>query len=155
MVTSYDICFLLGLPCVTQLGQYMPDLMNTYGASLSVMIIAVVEMVAFMWGYGVNNFCRDIKHMLGFTPGWYFKICWVLISSLFLVAIFIAACSEWQLLSYGSVPYPAWAHTIGWELTLLSVVQSTGPGQPFIQKRNILCSQEEGWKPCYFNMLFF
>ena len=74
MVTSYDICFLLGLPCVTQLGQYMPDLMNTYGASLSVMIIAVAEMVAVMWGYGVNNFCRDIKHMLGFIPGWYFKV---------------------------------------------------------------------------------
>jgi len=125
MVTSMMclICFLLGLPCVTQCGQYVLDLMDTYGASLSVMIIAVAEMVAVMWGYGVNNFCRDIKHMLGFTPGWYFKICWVVISPVLLVAIFIAACSEWQLPSYGSVPYPPWAHTIGWVLTLVSVVQ--------------------------------
>ena len=76
MVTSLMClaCFLLGLPCVTQCGQYVLDLMDTYGASLSVMVIAVAEMVAIMWGYGVNNFCEDIKHMLGFTPGWYFKV---------------------------------------------------------------------------------
>ena len=75
MVTSLMClaCFLLGLPCVTQCGQYVLDLMDTYGASLSVMVIAVAEMVAIMWGYGVNNFCEDIKLMLGFTPGWYFK----------------------------------------------------------------------------------
>ena len=46
-----------------------------------------------------------------------------MISPALLVVIFIAACSEWQLPSYGSVPYPPWAHTIGWVLTLVSVVQ--------------------------------
>ena len=59
---------------MTQCGQYVLDLMDTYRASLSVMVIAVAEMVAIMWGYGVNNFCQDIKYMLGFTPGWYFKV---------------------------------------------------------------------------------
>eukprot|EP00092_Neocalanus_flemingeri_P034545 GFUD01037568.1.p1 GENE.GFUD01037568.1~~GFUD01037568.1.p1 ORF type:complete len:663 (+),score=142.17 GFUD01037568.1:118-2106(+) len=116
------VCFLLGLPCVTQCGQYVLDLMDTYGASLSVMIIAVAEMVAIMWVYGVKNFCEDMKSMLGFTPGWYFKACWVL-SPVFLVVIFIAACADWHQPSYGSVSYPPWAHTIGWVLTLVSVVQ--------------------------------
>ena len=76
MVTSCMclICFLLGLPCVTQCGQYVLDLMDTYGASLSVMIIAVAEMVMVMWVYGVQNFCDDLEYMLGFTPGWYFKV---------------------------------------------------------------------------------
>ena len=76
LVTSFMclICFLLGLPCVTQCGQYVLDLMDTYGASLSVMIIAVAEMVAVMWVYGVSNFCEDIQSMLGFTPGWYFEV---------------------------------------------------------------------------------
>jgi len=125
MVTSLMClaCFLLGLPCVTQCGQYVLDLMDTYGASLSVMVIAVAEMVAIMWGYGVNNFCEDIKYMLGFTPGWYFKVCWVVISPVFLVVIFIAACSDWHQPSYGSVSYPPWAHTIGWVLMLVSVIQ--------------------------------
>ena len=51
MVTSLIClaCFFLGLPCVTQFGQYVLDLMDTYGASLSVMVIAVAEMVAIIW----------------------------------------------------------------------------------------------------------
>ena len=68
------ICFLLGLPCITQSGQYVLDLMDTYGASISVMVIAVAEMIAVMWGYGANNFCKDLQTMLGFYPGLYFKV---------------------------------------------------------------------------------
>jgi len=117
------VCFLLGLPCITQTGQYVLNLMDTYGASLSVLVIAVAEMVALMWGYGFDNFSLDIKAMLGFTPGWYFKVCWVVISPLLLVAIFIASCADWQQPSYGSTPYPTWAHAIGWALTLVSVIQ--------------------------------
>ena len=117
------VCFLLGLPCITQSGQYVLDLMDTYGASLSVLIIAVAEMVALMWVYGFKNFSQDVKTMLGFTPGWYFKVCWVVISPLLLVVIFIASCADWQQPSYGSTPYPTWAHAIGWALTLVSVIQ--------------------------------
>ena len=68
------VCFLLGLPCITQSGQYVLDLMDTYGASISVMVIAVAEMIAVMWGYGANNFCKDLQTMLGFYPGLYFKV---------------------------------------------------------------------------------
>ena len=67
-------CFLLGLPCLSECGQYVLDLMDTYGAGMSVIIIAIFELVAIMWGYGVNNFCKDLKSMLGFTPSWYFKV---------------------------------------------------------------------------------
>ena len=42
---------------------------------------------------------------------------------MFLVVIFIAACSDWHQPSYGSVSYPPWAHTIGWVLMLVSVIQ--------------------------------
>ena len=46
-----------------------------------------------------------------------------MISPVFLVVIFIAACSDWHQPSYGSVSYPPWAHTIGWVLMLVSVIQ--------------------------------
>merc|ERR1719318_869442 len=70
-----------------------------------------------------DNFSQDIKAMLGFTPGWYFKACWVVISPVLLVTIFIASCADWHQPSYGSTPYPTWAHAIGWALTLVSVIQ--------------------------------
>ena len=72
-------CFLLGLPCITQSGQYVLDLMDTYGASISVMVIAVAEMIAVMWGYGANNFCKDLQSMLGFYPGLYFKVVYIIV----------------------------------------------------------------------------
>jgi len=117
------ICFLLGLPCITQSGQYVLDLMDTYGASISVMVIAVAEMIAVMWGYGVNNFCKDLQSMLGFFPGLYFKVCWVIISPLLLMVILVAAIIDWTKPSYGSLPYPEWAHGVGLALTVISVIQ--------------------------------
>eukprot|EP00092_Neocalanus_flemingeri_P036836 GFUD01040097.1.p1 GENE.GFUD01040097.1~~GFUD01040097.1.p1 ORF type:complete len:631 (-),score=180.30 GFUD01040097.1:203-2095(-) len=116
------VCYLLGLPCVTQSGQYVLDLMDTYGASISVMVIAVAEMVAIMWGYGANNFCKDLQSMLGFYPGLYFKVCWVIISPLLLVVILVAAIADWTKPSYGSTPYPEWAHGVGWTLFALAVL---------------------------------
>jgi len=116
-------CFLLGLPCITQSGQYVLDLMDTYGASISVMVIAVAEMIAVMWGYGVNNFCKDLQSMLGFYPGLYFKVCWVIISPMLLMVILVAAIIDWTKPSYGSLPYPEWAHGVGLALTVISVIQ--------------------------------
>jgi len=117
------VCFLLGLPCVTQGGQYVLDIMDTYGASISVLIIAIMEMTFIMWGYGVNNFCKDVHAMLDFTPSIYFKACWAFFSPAILAIIFIAAAASWQKPSYGEVQYPDWLHGIGWALTLLSLVQ--------------------------------
>merc|ERR1719209_1744345 len=117
------LCFLLGLPCITQSGQYVLDLMDTYGASISVMVIAVAEMIAVMWGYGANNFCKDLQSMLGFYPGLYFKVCWVIISPLLLIVILVAVIIDWTKPSYGSLPYPEWAHGVGFTLTVISVIQ--------------------------------
>ena len=124
-------CFLLGLPCLSECGQYVLDLMDTYGAGMSVIIIAMCELIAIMWVYGVRNYCRDIKSMLGFSPSWYFKvasfkiisnltlhtalpqICWTVISPLALITVFVAGCVTWTRPSYGAVQYPEWAHIIG------------------------------------------
>ena len=50
------------------------DIMDTYGASISVLIIAIMEITFIMWGYGVKNFCADIESMLDFNPSIYFKV---------------------------------------------------------------------------------
>jgi len=117
------ICFLLGLPCIFTKGQFVLDIMDTYGASISVMVIAIFEMITVMWIYGVKNFCEDMKVMLGFTPSMYFKVCWSFICPLLLTCIFIAACAFWKLPSYGSIQYPGWAHGIGMGLAAISIIQ--------------------------------
>jgi len=115
--------FLLGLPLVTQSGQYILDLMDTYGVSLPILLVAVIELVVIMLGYGANNFCKDIESMLGYYPGWYFKICWIVVSPLVLLAIFLSSVIDWTKPSYGPLEYPEWAHSLGIFLALVSLIQ--------------------------------
>ncbi|GAB6024013.1 Solute carrier 6, variant 2 [Chamberlinius hualienensis] len=49
-------CYLLGLPCVTNGGQYVLELMDNYGGGFTVLVIGALEMVALMWIYGMESF---------------------------------------------------------------------------------------------------
>ena len=51
------------------------------------------------------------------------KVCWVIISPLLLMVILVAAIMDWTKPSYGSLPYPEWAHGVGFSLTVISVIQ--------------------------------
>ena len=68
----------------------------------------------------------------------------MIISPLFLVGIFLAACADWHQPSYGSISYPPWAHTIGWVLPLVSVIQI-----PFWLIIMLLVSIMEGGFGCW------
>merc|ERR1711963_479694 len=121
---SCGTCYLLGLPCTSRAGAYILDIMDTYGAGFAVLWIAFNECVRFMWIYGVRNFCRDIKLMLGHEPNWFWKITWAIVAPLFLLIILIASVATWKSPKYnGVITYPDWAHTLGWVLVALSAVQ--------------------------------
>ena len=113
----------MGLPCVTQVhqeqmnlnicsyslnpfqgGQYVLDIMDTYGASISVLIMAIMEMTFIMWAYGVNNFCKDVYSMLDFTPSIYFKVTGTIIESSHVIFRRAGLSSPLQSLSLFSLP---------------------------------------------------
>ena len=49
---------------------------------------------------------------------------WAVVSPLCLLAIFLVAIFTWEEHKYASlVPYPDWAHYVGWVLVGLSAVQ--------------------------------
>ena len=64
-------------------------------SGFAVLWIAFGECAGFMWIYGVRNFCKDIKLMLGAEPGWFWKITWAIIAPLFLLVILIASLWTW------------------------------------------------------------
>ena len=43
-------CFLLRLPYLSECGQYVLDLMDSYGTRMSVIIIAMSERIRFVYG---------------------------------------------------------------------------------------------------------
>jgi solute carrier family 6 amino acid transporter-like protein 5/7/9/14 len=117
-------CFLLGLPCASSSGQYILDLMDTYGAGFAVLWIGIWELIGLMWIYGFKNVSKDIALMIGHEPCWFWKLCWGLISPIVLVVIFIIAVVGWEDPMYSQViPYPFWAHIVGWVLVGISAIQ--------------------------------
>ena len=117
-------CYLLGLPCVSFSGQYILDLMDTYGAGFAVLWTGFWEMVGLMWIYGYRNVCKDIALMIGGQPSMFWKITWAIIAPVFLLIIFLIGVITWGEHKYnGVVPYPEWATAIGWGLVGISAIQ--------------------------------
>ena len=52
------------IPCVSVSGQYVFDLMDTYGGGLGVLWVAIFESTVIMWVYGVGRFADDLGFML-------------------------------------------------------------------------------------------
>ncbi|VDM01286.1 unnamed protein product [Schistocephalus solidus] len=78
-------CFVGALPTTTNGGYYVLTLLDTYGAPFSILFIVFCECVALCWCYGTRRFSRDVKSMLGFSPGLFWQICWTFVSPLFLL----------------------------------------------------------------------
>lgn len=61
---------------VTPGGQFVLALVDYFGASFIIFILAIGELIAFGWIYGVDRLCADCEFMLGFRPNAYWRICW-------------------------------------------------------------------------------
>ena len=58
------------------MAQYIWNLMDTYGGGMGVLWVAIFEMAAIMWIYGVGRFSSDLKFMLESNVSWFWKITW-------------------------------------------------------------------------------
>lgn len=115
-------CFLLGIPLCSNMGQYIFYLLDTFGGGIGVLLIAIFELIALHWIYGVRRFSEDLKFMLGYSPSIFWKVCWAFIAPVTLMMLFIYSVVEWEDPTYEGIPYPGWAIGIGWFLAGISVV---------------------------------
>ncbi|KAG8520103.1 Sodium-dependent serotonin transporter, partial [Galemys pyrenaicus] len=107
-------CFCGSLITLTFGGAYVVKLLEEYATGPAVLTVALIEAVAVYWFYGITQFCSDVKEMLGFSPGWFWRICWVAISPLFLLFIicsFLMSPPQLRLFQYN---YPHWSIVLGY-----------------------------------------
>ncbi|KAM7073086.1 sodium-dependent serotonin transporter-like [Molossus nigricans] len=107
-------CFFGSLVTLTFGGAYVVKLLEEYATGPAVLTVALIEAVAVYWFYGIARFCSDVKEMLGFSPGWFWRICWVAISPLFLLFIicsFLMSPPQLRLFQYN---YPHWSTILGY-----------------------------------------
>lgn len=55
---------------------YWLQLFDWYAASVSVILICLVEIIIIGWVYGVENFVRDVEFMIGVRVERCWIVCW-------------------------------------------------------------------------------
>uniref|UniRef100_A0A3B5Q8V3 Transporter n=1 Tax=Xiphophorus maculatus TaxID=8083 RepID=A0A3B5Q8V3_XIPMA len=100
------LCLLLGLGFTTRSGNYWFTMFNDYGATFSLLLIVLIEVITVSYIYGIKRFEKDIEDMLGHRPNWFWKIMWGGISPLLLITLFL-----FYVINYiqgGTPTYQAW-----------------------------------------------
>ncbi|KAM6980917.1 sodium- and chloride-dependent glycine transporter 2 [Aplochiton taeniatus] len=147
--------FFLGFPMITENGMYMLQLVDTYAASYSLVIIAIFELVGISYLYGLQRFCEDIEMMIGFQPSRFWRICWAFVTPTILTGILMLSLYQWKVMTYEDYTYPPWSMVMGWLLVCCSVIwipimfaikMYLAPGG-FMERLKLVCSPQPDWGP--------
>ncbi|XP_023674928.1 sodium- and chloride-dependent glycine transporter 2 isoform X1 [Paramormyrops kingsleyae] len=147
--------FLLGFPMITESGMYMLQLVDTFAASYSLVIIAIFELIGVSYIYGLQRFCEDIEMMIGFQPNKFWRICWAFVTPTILTFILALSLYQWKVMTYEDYTYPTWSMVMGWLMVICSVIwipimfvikMHLAPGT-FIERLKLVCSPQPDWGP--------
>lgn len=115
--------FCISIIYTTPGGQFILNLVDFYGASLPALVLAIGELVAVGWVYGIKRFCEDIQFMTGQITGIYWRICWGIVAPGLMLSVLIYTLIEFKPLTYKDVEYPYQAHVCGWTLLTFGLAQ--------------------------------
>jgi len=124
-------CFLISLPCMSYSGAFVFQIMDDYGGGMSVMWIAIFEVIGIMWFYGANNFAKDLNFMLNISMDgcwawfrhYFMVVIWTIIPLLLMIILGLSLYSWEQPLYADKIKYPDWIHGVGYFLILIAVAQ--------------------------------
>ncbi|KAM9526417.1 sodium-dependent serotonin transporter-like [Guaruba guarouba] len=116
------VCFLGSLSTLTYGGAYVVKLLEEFGAGCSILAVVLLETIAVSWFYGIQRFSHDVKAMLGFTPGVFWKVCWVAISPALLAFIVISSLLDQPPLTLFDYQYPEWSISVGYLIAASSFI---------------------------------
>uniref|UniRef100_A0A8C5T244 Sodium-dependent serotonin transporter n=1 Tax=Laticauda laticaudata TaxID=8630 RepID=A0A8C5T244_LATLA len=107
------LCFLGSLTTLTNGGPYIVKLLEEFGAGCSILAVVFLEAIAVSWFYGMQQFCSDVRAMLGFGPGLYWQVCWRVVSPATLAFILISSLLDQPALVLFDYQYPVWSIRLG------------------------------------------
>ncbi|XP_076008632.1 sodium- and chloride-dependent GABA transporter 2-like isoform X1 [Genypterus blacodes] len=147
------VCFLVGLVMVTPGGLYVFQIYDQFSCSgASLLLLSICQSIAIGWVYGADRFSANIRHMIGYSPLFVFKVCWKYLTPVVCTGTFVFSLVCWSPLKLGKdLVAPVWATTLGWVLSLSSVsllpiwaiyVFATTPGT-IAQRFRCLCRPAE------------
>ncbi|XP_017490368.1 PREDICTED: sodium-dependent nutrient amino acid transporter 1-like, partial [Rhagoletis zephyria] len=132
------VCYGIGLIYITPGGQYLLNFMDFYGASFVALVLAIFELIAVGWIYGVKTLCHDVYFMLGIKTSLYYRICWGLITPAFMAAVLIYTLVNYTPLQYNGYTYQDGLYIFGW------CVSGFGCGQLLVWAIGEVCYRTSG-----------
>ncbi|CAK9834192.1 Sodium-dependent nutrient amino acid transporter 1 [Anthophora retusa] len=123
VITVCSMGFAVSTVYITPGGQFLLTLVDYYGTSFVVFVLASFEITAVTWLYGIENLLDDVEFMLNRKPSSYWRICWFLVTPLILLVIFFYTVATLSPLTYGEKAYPASAHAAGIVILCFSIFQ--------------------------------
>ncbi|XP_025088378.1 sodium- and chloride-dependent glycine transporter 1-like isoform X2 [Pomacea canaliculata] len=154
--------FLGGLVICTEGGMYILQLMDTYAASWSVFLMAIIECVILAWIYGADNFIQDIEMMIGHRNiHWhrFFKLFWKFLTPATLLFLLFFNWIQYSRMKYAGKQYPLWADMIGWFMAFIPIIAilsmsvfkfiRTPAEKSFVSKLRVLMKATPKWGPAH------
>ncbi|EDX06730.1 GD25852 [Drosophila simulans] len=149
------IGFLCGLVYMTPGGQFVLNLVDFYGCTFIALVLAIAELLAVGWIYGVKRICSDIEFMLNVKTSFYWRICWAIVAPglMFLVLVYmlLATTSDVQGGSVSSGLLYGWLDYLGTGcaaaalLGFFTIYQQ--PGKTFGSKFRMAMQPTANWGP--------
>ncbi|XP_061618363.1 sodium- and chloride-dependent betaine transporter-like [Phyllopteryx taeniolatus] len=117
------VCFLLGLPLVTEGGILLFHLIDNFGPSgTSLLIIACFQSIVIGWVYGADRFLDNIEDMIGYRPFPVLKYCWLLVTPLLCVVTMLYDLAKTQSLMVYDYQMGTWGLAVGSLLILTPLI---------------------------------
>ncbi|KAM8712006.1 hypothetical protein ACLKA7_012512 [Drosophila subpalustris] len=150
------IGFVCGLVYMTPGGQFVLNLVDFYGCTFIALVLAIAELLAVGWIYGVKRLCSDIEFMLKAKTSFYWRICWAIVAPGLMFLVLVYMLCSYEPLTYKNVPYPSAAYLAGWLIWGLGVAQLPfwaiytiyqQPGNSFRSKLKLALEPTADWGP--------
>ncbi|XP_051949427.1 solute carrier family 6 member 19a, tandem duplicate 1 [Xyrauchen texanus] len=121
------VSFLMALIFVQSSGNYWLVLFDGFAGSIPLLVIALCEIIAVVYIYGIDRFNKDIEFMVGHKPNIFWQVSWRFLSPVIIlvILIFFFVTTVRKQLTYSvwdpqsikfptltEVPYPDWINGI-------------------------------------------
>lgn len=101
----------------------MITLVDNFGGTLSIFVLGIVELVAIFYFYGMEDLCIDIEFMTGRYVSFYWRVCWLILSPLAMIIVFVYSTVTMKPLTYSKLDFPREYLIGGWCIFLVAMMQ--------------------------------
>ena len=128
--------FIVGLMYVTPGGQWMLTLVDYFGGTFLVFALAIIEIIAIFWIYGLENICNDLEFMLNRHVTLYWRLCWGVVTPCLMLLIFLYSLVNFASPTYSKLHFPDGYLAAGWAIFAIGMLQLPLWGAWVVSRKN-------------------